>query len=219
MIFKRTASWALPISLFITSTSITAAPIFTNTAITGDTDILNTGALISASNFGTSVATTINGVSFTSTNAGLSNETNGSGDFSTDPFSANLDNLLSSLVFTNNSSPLTLTIGGLSIGTDYRLQLFFSNDLNSTGSSMRISMEGEFTDLSGWLPSARNVTVDFTASSLSSVTTLTQLNSNRTILNGYALHSVSAVPVPAAAWLFISGLIGLLSVARNKAEI
>ena len=41
---------------------------------------------------------------------------------------------------------------------------------------------------------------------------------NNGITDGYdlAFHAVAAVPVPAAAWLFGSGLLGLIGVARGK---
>lgn len=35
-------------------------------------------------------------------------------------------------------------------------------------------------------------------------------------LSGYSINTISAVPVPAAAWLFASGLIGLIGIAKRK---
>ena len=42
--------------------------------------------------------------------------------------------------------------------------------------------------------------------------------SNSTVTYGNATITVSAVPVPAAVWLFGSGLIGLVGIARRKTQ-
>ena len=61
----------------------------------------------------------------------------GSGDFSTAPFSPALDAVLSGNRFTWLYTPVTLTIGGLTPGQNYRLQLLFANNLNTTGNTRK----------------------------------------------------------------------------------
>ena len=44
-------------------------------------------------------------------------------------------------------------------------------------------------------------------------------NASYITTNPYATFSVSAVPIPAAVWLFGSGLLGLIGVARRKVRV
>ncbi|MGB5740012.1 MAG: hypothetical protein WBM54_11730, partial [Woeseia sp.] len=176
-----------------------AAAPFTQTVITGDSDILNDGVLLVANDLGASPsAVTVNGVTFGTDQGGLIGLTNngGGGDFSQDPsFSANLDALLSDLKFTWVPPPVSLTINGLTPGKNYRLQLLFSNDHNSTGNNVEVTVEGETWKLNGWQPNAINLTARFTATSSSVVTSFapgvgSDSQSGRAVLNAYVIHEM-----------------------------
>ena len=215
----------LPPSIFtcllIFSLPSHSAAVFTDTIILDDTAIINNGVLVEANNLGLAAqSVNVNGVAFGTDSSGTAGTTNaGVGDFSTDAFSSELDALLSSLVFSTTTTNGALTIDGLTIGTSYRLQLLFSNDLNTTGNNVQVGVEGSSYDLTNWQPTARNLIVDFIASDIFVTTTfqgLTNDNTGQAVLNGYAIHDVSSVPVPAAAWLFGSGLLGLIAIARKR---
>ncbi|MEZ5418324.1 MAG: LamG-like jellyroll fold domain-containing protein [Vicinamibacterales bacterium] len=177
---------------------VTAAQ-FTETVITGDASILNDGVLIAANDLGASPnAVTINGVVFGTDQGGLAGSWGpGGGDFSIDAsFSANLDAVLSDLQFSGTLTPVTFTIGGLTPGATYRLQLLFSNDLNTTGDRVEVTVAGATWILDDWRPDAINLTVQFTATSSSVVTTFapgagSTGESGRAVLNGYVVHQMS----------------------------
>ena len=178
------------------SLSRVGASTFTETVITGDADILSDGILIAANDLGVSPSpVTVNGVTFGTDQGGLIGlGNNGGGDFSVDGFSANLDALLSDLKFTWLTSPVSLTIGGLTPGVDYRLQLLFSNDVNPTGNEVEVTVEGETWILDDWQPGAINLIANFNASSPSVVVTFAPATgsdgtSGRAVLNAYAIHA------------------------------
>jgi uncharacterized protein YjbI with pentapeptide repeats len=191
------------------SFSITVLPsgagaTFAEIVILGETDILNDGLQISANNLGSAAATeVINGVSFLNSQAGLAGAwgPGGVGDFSTDvAVGTDLDDLLSNLQFISLLSSGTLTVGGLTPGQPYRLQLLFSNDLNLTGNNIAISVQGDTYVLDNWQDDAINLRVEFVASSPTVVVTFQPGPSyvpgsfpfdepGRAVLNGYALHA------------------------------
>lgn len=202
--------------------SAQAMPIFSASTITGDASILNIGTVVAANNLGGNAqAVTVNGINFGNSAAGLSsNWFNGGGDFSNDPFSTNLDALLSSLRFVGDGNPATLTIGGLAIGQSYNLQLLFSNDVNSTGNDIDVTVQGSTYALINWIPSALDLSIDFVADSTSLVTTFfggSSAEPQRAVLNGYVLQTAAAatVPEPASLGLLALGL-GALSLTRRK---
>lgn len=178
--------------------------IITENVITGDTDILNSGVLVAANDLGASPsAVTINNVIFGADQGGLTGTwALGGGDFSTDPFSAELDSLLTNQQFSTSLDPVTLTISGLTIGKRYRLQLLFSNDLNLTGNNIQVSLEGATWVLDDWQDDAINLTSAFTASNTSVVVTFQPGpdyvpgsdpfdEPGRAVLSAYALHDIS----------------------------
>ena len=172
---------------------------FKETVITGDSSILNDGVLIAANDLGDSPsAVTVNGVPFGTDQGGLfgSWQPQDPGDFSQDGFSATLDAVLSDLQFNNTLSPVNLTIGGLTPGASYRLQLLFSNDLNATGNRVNVTVQGATWVLDDWQPNPVNLTVQFTATSPSAVVTFapgagSDVDSGRAVLNGYVIHQMT----------------------------
>ncbi len=175
----------------VSSPSNTAT--FTTLAV--DSDIQNVGQLVAANNLGASAApVAINGVCFSNSAANLTNFANGGGAFCQDCIpGSNLKKLLDALVFQPNGSESTLTIGGLTSCHRYRLQLIFSNDVNSTGNNINVNVNGVTYSYSNWIPAAKILTVEFTASSASTVVRFLANNSaepNRAVLNGYAMHDL-----------------------------
>jgi hypothetical protein len=186
-----------------------AGATFTEAVISGDSDILNDGTFLAASNFGaTPAAVSVNSVPFGTSQAGFGGPWGpGGGDFSTDAFSPDLDELLSSLQFSGTLSPVTFTIAGLAPGQTYRLQLLFSNDLNFTGNNVAVSIQGDTYVLDDWQDNAINLRAEFVASSPSVVVTFqpgpTYVPGSfpadepgRAVLNGYALHAGPFVTGP-----------------------
>ena len=108
-------------AFYVTVTPVPGALVaaaFTETVITGDSDILNDGLLLAANDLGGSPsAVTVNGVTFGTDQGGLTGPWGpGGGDFSLDSFSTNLDALLSDLQFSGTLNPVTFTVGGLTPG-------------------------------------------------------------------------------------------------------
>ncbi len=126
--------------------------------------IQNTGVLVAAENLGAGAAVTINGVPFGTDQTGptLGNWLTGTGDFSVDAFSPALDTVLSGNQYTTDFTS-SFTIGGLTPGETYRLQLLFSNDLNGTANDIGVTIQGTTWLLNAWQPNAINLTAEFTA--------------------------------------------------------
>ena len=83
-LFYITAVFLLASVLQLTTIAPAFAVSFTDTVITGESSILNTGTLLEANNLGASPAsTTINGILFGIDQSKVSGGQNGSGDFST----------------------------------------------------------------------------------------------------------------------------------------
>jgi len=117
--------------------------------------------------------------------------------------------------------------GDTSYGYDFILDIIGTGSISSVG--------GGDSDLgaafgSGWRQtggdfygevgnSVLGFSFDFTADAGASLLiggTYTDGNFDDTSVNAATLASVSAVPVPAAVWLFASGLIGLCSFAKRR---
>lgn len=229
-VFKIICGFAATAAM-LTMQNAGAAVIYTPATITGDQSIYNTGTLIQADNLGGGAAVTVNGVNFGTSYGGLGgNFQNRSGNFSTDVFSADLDTLLDSYVIDTvwwNSAfeyANSLTIGGLTVGRDYRLQLLMSND--GTNWASDFMLEGVSHTLQNWEPDAINLAAVWTATD-NTMNLQIGLSSGvayegYTILNGYALHDVTGVvaipsptpppatvPLPSSLALAMIGLSGL----------
>jgi hypothetical protein len=203
------------------ATSVT----FAQGELTSEADILNLGTVVVANNTGTyATPLTINGVAFGSSNANFHGSSTGSSlDFS-HQFATNssFDQLLSGMVFQHGSfGYLTLDLTGLTAGEDYLLQLFMANDYNTTGHTSRVSIQGQSYDMYDLGNTADYIRATFTASSTSELVTFgngTTDIASRAVVNAYALENVtpSAVPLPAAAWLFGSALFGFVSLSNRR---
>ncbi len=169
----------------------------------GDGDILSDGILIAANDLGGYPdSVTVNGVDFGVDPTGPAFgewQVSGTLNFSTDPFSAELDELLDDLIFVDFGRATvdsTFTIDGLTPSRTYRLQMLFSNDVNATADNVEVTVEGATWLLNGWQPQPINLSVVFTATGSSVDIVMTggvgaTATTGRGILNGYALHEIT----------------------------
>lgn len=229
-----TSRLALPVcgALLWFSHAAQAAVVFDQGDVTGESDFINNGNILLANNLGSgATAQTVNGISFGTSTAGLSGMFNGGGDFNTQfPVGSPLDQVLSGLVYQGGGFS-SLTLSGLSSGTDYFLQLFLSNAANNTGKASRVTVQGQQYNISNFGSTADYINIDFTASGSSEVISFgtgSGSEAARMILNAYALSGPSAqdiaVPLPIPLTLFAPGLIalgllGLTRLSRNPAPI
>ena len=141
--------------------------------------------------------------------------------------------------FSNSQGTLALSAGTTTldlyydVGTDTSYGYDFTLDINGTGSIANVG--GGDSDLgnifgTGWRQLGGSVygvtggsflafSFDFTAdpgTSLLISGSYTDANFLDATISSSTFASVSAVPVPAAVWLFGSGLIGLIGFARRK---
>ena len=163
-----------------------------------------------------SITGTNNSVEFGANQSGLASFNNGGDDFSTQFGTAiGLDNVLSSLVFTADTNPGTLTLAGLTIENTYRLQLLFSNTQNGTGDDQIIPVLSSNLDIVNMGNRGVNVVAEFAADSVILLSSI--LNQGpRTVLNGYALHKLTPIPEPSIMGIFGLGALGLASVRRRR---
>lgn len=157
-----------------------------------------------------------NSAEFGTDQSGLASFNNGGDNFSTQFGTAiGLDNVLSSLVFTADTNPGTLTLAGLMVGNTYRLQLLFSNTQNGTGDDQIIPVLGSNLDIVNMGNRGVNVVAEFAADSVILLSSI--LNQGpRTVLNGYAPHKLTPIPEPGIMGIFGLGALGLASVRRRR---
>lgn len=180
-----------------------AAVVFNETAITGDTNVYNNGTLITANNLGGGGAVTVNGVNFGTDYSGLGGnyQNTSSASYSTDPFSTELNTVLQSHVIDTvwyNSAfeyANSLSIGGLTIGNDYRVQILMSRDGSNWDSDF--ILEGVSYLIESWMPNAINLSAAWTATDSTMNLTIGKSSGvayeGYTVVSGYALHDVTGV--------------------------
>ncbi len=190
------------------------SPAFTEIVIQDDTDIANSGVLVVANDLGISPgAVTVNGVTFGTDQSGQAPgewQVSGGNTFSNESLSPELDNLLDDLVFVNfgrANVDSTFSIGGLTPGNDYRLQMLFSNDINNTGNNVEVTVEGETWLLDSWKPDPINLSTEFTATGTTVDIVFTggpgsSSESGRAVLNAYVVHDITpgVGPVAGTVW-------------------
>jgi hypothetical protein len=188
--------------------SALAAPIFTDTSITGEASVLNTGAFVVANNLGASPAsTTINGILFGIDQSAMAGGGNGFGDFSTH-FAAGspLDIVLSSV----RQGNITLTLSGLSVGTPYRLQLLMADNVQTPLAARQFDVTIQGSTFRESVPKtadgAKNLIIDFTPTA-SSTPVVWNNGNDQPILNSYVLH---VVPEPSSLAFGLAAGVGIL---------
>jgi len=93
-----------------------------------------------------------------------------------------------------------------------RTSAIFGNDTNSNGYVNHAIVADDYINDTDILPETRDG-----FARMDGDTNIIYTTDEASIVNGVALvREVSAVPVPAAVWLFGSGLLGLIGVARRK---
>ncbi|MFT7220122.1 MAG: hypothetical protein ACI8Z1_001739 [Candidatus Azotimanducaceae bacterium] len=199
-----------------------ATPVFTWTKLTSESDVINNGSVLRATNLGSSGQNTfnpvtLNGIDFDTDTTGLSGLTPGGGDFNTEALFVGtpMDEMLSGTWYApGGSSSLSLT--GLTAGEDYIYQMFLSNDQNGTGHASRVTFQGQAFNLSPTIypygGGGYSLQVDFTANTSSELVTFGTGSGSevqRMQFNAFTLQGES-VPGPASLLLLIAGLAGLL---------
>lgn len=198
------------------STQVISAPIFSFSKITAETDIIDYGNVLRASNFGVGGAVNVNGISFDTDLSGLTGMFQGGGDFNTEFTSGgSLDTMLSGTQYQNGGSS-SLNLTGLSATEDYVFQMYLSNMVNSTGHSSKISLQGNDFNLAGqYNGTAHMLEIAFTASSSSELVNFGTGSTNesaRMQFNGFTLQqeAISAnVPEPSTVLLLAMSIAGI----------
>ena len=204
------------------------------TTVSGDLDILTTGTLVYAYNFGgTSVAgETVNGVSFspwgvapsTSTQTvgsvtlsetpGRLQPTSSTGSIAT-PFSSlstAYQGLLSNAIKADQPATMTLLLGGLTIGQTYSLQLWSSDSsgnnttVTTVTGTATVNLDANTTDVAGGL--GQYVIGTFTASAATMRLTLASSGADNPLIDALQLrtYAPAAVPLPATLALLLAAL-------------
>ena len=107
----------------------------------------------------------------------------------------------------NTGQVLFIDSGYPSIGSSFDVNLILTLDTETTEDLSFLSGSGTATELQGL---DRTTSIDFVFLSEGDPGEQYQINS-------LSITSAALVPIPAAAWLFGSGLLGLIGVARRKA--
>ncbi len=107
-------------------------------------------------------------------------------------------------------------------GWAYSLTDVFDNNWNTFDVTFDTSWTDAEAMANGWLPDSQSISLGANpsqpwATTMSNVyTTEIRLSGEGYLIGGIDNFKLTAVPVPAAAWLFASGLFGLLAVGRHR---
>jgi hypothetical protein len=221
---------AIASALLMASSSASAGIITWNTptAISpvGDTIVSTTGTLVEALNWGNWAGTgtrTINGVTFTGKGAGgittnsdfssITNFAHSSAVYTDGGVGGDFEALLDSFMwrYPGVSSPVSLS--GLTLGSQYMVQFFVSDDRGCCASEMSwFSGGGNESDHVRYDLSYA-VTGMFTADATTQALTVNGQYSSQ--VGGYQLRNLTTVPEPVTLAMFGLGLVGL-SIARYR---
>lgn len=181
--------------MILTALSAFAAPTITDLDLASEADIVNEGELVEAfvyTNSGNDF--TINGIPFVGffpKLAGWSSANNGWCSTCPAPYNTFLDDLM----YQGNSVSTQLSIAGLTVGEDYRLQLIMGNDDNQTGYGEVVQFQGEEFTMD-WAGQPYAVVIEFTAEAATE-TVVFPSNGNsqpdRAVLTAWALHHLDFV--------------------------
>ena len=225
-ILKKNRTLHSILTAFVLAQPGLAAVTFTQSALdisaasTGS-QILNTGVLVEANHFGTAPITLAAAGPVTLDNSltfgnATSNIVIGGINNATTTDSKNFTPAITNTAFdafagtyiwiaySNSSS--TITIPGLTIGQEYRLQLISFGSSNAA-----ITVEG---DTASWSNANSLFTASWTAGD-TTANVVMKRTGEEINFNGYALHNITPVPEPSAAILCGIGALALLRRRRN----
>ena len=100
-------------------------------------------------------------------------------------------------------------------GWVYSLTDTFANSWNTFDVTFDTSWDDTTAMANGWSPDS-GISVSWATTMSDVYTTEVRLSGEGLLIGGIDNFKLTAVPVPAAVWLFASGLLGLVSIARRK---
>ncbi len=224
---------ALAVTCLVVVTTSTQGAIVTwgtPTTITGDTDVITTGSLVAAYDYNEDAGSvTINTVTFTTQTlggGGLNTFTNdgGPGSFgaASGAFAAltndDYKSLLSSAVFANPTPAPTFTFNGLTIGSNYIVQVWVNNSGSANAASRTIGITAGNTatldqnNAAGVGGVGEFVVGTFTADAATQVFTVSS-SAGAPLVNA---AQVRLAPVPEPASVALIGLGSLLVLGRRN---
>jgi hypothetical protein len=211
------------------------------TNISGDSNVLNGGALVGAFNMN-GPAVTVNGVTFASFTYPFmaTSATNGAFTFNESPghllaasglgstsapfsnLSSSYQTLLSTAVTTDDNNTLTLTITGLTLGDHYQFQWFLNGSNTAGVDNFRttatapnpVSLDDNTTNAIGG--TGQFVIGTFTAGATQEIITFTGADTTQApTVNAFQLRDISAVPEPGTLALLAIGTV-IAALRRRK---